>query len=409
MDIEIRTVERGELGAVRHLDAVLFGYAEEADKDDPLGELLEPDRLVAAFDGGRMVGISAGLSLELTVPGGAQVRMAGITWVGVLMTHRRRGIMRRLMTEQLERMEATGESVAGLGASQSLLYRRFGFGPASRAAHIEMETLHAGFSQPWQDHGSVWHIELDEALEVIPELHARVRRTRNGMASRTPVQHRNAYKDAAKEKDGAGPIRFVIHRDATGALDGVAAYRFRLSFDAGDVHDGDLRVVELLAATEEANAALWRFCLDHDLVKRVVAPERPVDDPVTDRLADPRRWTPRLKDDLHLRPVDVPALLAARRYAREDTVTLDVRDPLLERLGGRFRLEGGLEGAICERVHSAPDLTLGTAALGSIYLGDTTVERLARASLVEELTPGAVRRATAMFAWSPLPWTSYMF
>ena len=409
MDIVIRTVARAELDAVRHLDAILFGYAEEADKDEPLDELLEPDRLIAAFDGQRMVGTSAGLTLELTVPGGAQVRMAGITWVGVLMTHRRRGIMRRLMTEQLERLEATGEPVAGLGAAESLLYRRFGFGPASRAAHIEVDTLHAGFSQPWQDHGSVSHIELDEALAVLPELHARIHRTRNGMASRTPAQHRSTYKDAAKEKDGAGPVRFVVHRDAAGALDGAAAFRFRLSFDAGDVYDGDLRVVEILAASEEANAALWRFCLDHDLVKRVIAPERPVDEPVADMLADPRRWTPRLKDDLHLRPVDVPALLAARRYGREDTITLDVRDPLIERLGGRFRLEGGLGGATCERVDSTPDLILGTAALGSIYLGDTAVDRLWRAGLVEELTPGAVRRATAMFAWSPLPWTSYMF
>jgi predicted acetyltransferase len=271
MTIEIRGIDRSELRDLRHLDAVLFAYAEEEEATDPLADLLEPERIVCAFDGGRMVGSSAALSLELTVPGGAQVRMAGITWVAVLMTHRRRGIMRQLMTEQLARMAGTGEPVAGLGASQSLLYGRFGFGPASRAAHVEMETLHSSFRHPLQDHGSVAHIELDEALEALPELHTRVRSRRNGMVSRTPAQHRRAYKDAAKEKDGAGPIRLVAHRDGGGEIDGIAAYRFRLSFDAGDVYDGDVNVVELLAASEEANAALWRFCLDHDLARRVTA------------------------------------------------------------------------------------------------------------------------------------------
>src|SRR5689334_23007130 len=117
MDIEIRSARRDEIAELHHLDAVLFGYSE--DPDEPIVDTLEPERVVCAYDGGRMVGSSAGLSLELTVPGNARVRMNGVTWVGVLMTHRRRGIMRRLMVEQLARMAETGEPVAGLGASQS--------------------------------------------------------------------------------------------------------------------------------------------------------------------------------------------------------------------------------------------------------------------------------------------------
>lgn len=407
MDIEIRGIDASELPAVRAVDTAIFGYA--AEEDDPIGQILEAERVLAGFDGGRLVGATAALSLELTLPGGAQVRMCGVTWVGVLMTHRRRGLMRRLVTEQLARMDDSGEAVAGLGASQSLLYRRFGFGPASRAAHVEIDTLHAGFVTPVQAAGSLSHIELDEALELLPRLHAQVRASRNGMASRTPLHHRRAYKDAAKMKDGAGPTCFVVHRDASGEIDGLVAYRVKLAFDAGDLYESELRVAELLATTEAASAALWRHCLDHDLVRRVVAHDCAVDDAVTDRLADPRRWTVRLRDDLHLRPYDIPALLAARRYAREDALTIEVHDPLFERLGGRFRVEGGLDGAACTRVDAQPDLVLDTATLGSMLLGDAPAERLWRAGLIEERTPGAVRRATAMFAWSPLPWASYMF
>ncbi len=404
--IEIRVISEAELPALHQLDAMLFGYAPE--EDDQLAEHLEVDRVLCAFDGGRMVGSSAALSLELTLPGGARVPMAGITWVGVLMTHRRRGIMRRLVTEQLARMEATGEPVAGLGASQSLLYRRFGFGPASRAAHVEVESQYADFAAPLPA-GTLAHIELPEALDALPRLHERIRAGRNGMVSRPAIAHRRVYRDAAKEKQGAGPVAFVAHRDADGEIDGVVAYRFKVAFDTGELYEGELRVVELLAATEEASAALWRFCLDHDLVRRVVFPGAPVDDAVADRLADPRRWIVRPRDDLHLRPVDVAVLLAARRYAREDALVIEVHDPLFERLGGCFRVEGGLDGASCQRVSTQPDIVLGTAALGSLLLGDAPAERLHRAGLIEERTTGAVRRATAMFAWSPLPWASYMF
>ena len=406
MDIEVRGIDRSELAAVQRLDRILFGSPGEDDTE--LGHL-PLDRFVCAFDAGRMVGSSAALALELTLPGGARVPMAGITWVGVLMTHRRRGIMRRLMTEQLARMEQTGEPVAGLGASESVLYRRFGFGPASRAVRVEVETPYAAFIETRVPDGSLTHLDVAEALDVLPAVAERIRATRNGMVSRSAEMHRRAYKEAEKEKDGAGPMCFVAHRDAAGAIDGVVAYRIKLDFDAGELAQSELRITELLAANEPASAALWRHCLDHDLVRRVVFANAPSDEATADRLADPRRWMMRPRDDLHLRPSDVPTLLAARRYGREDALTIEVHDPLVERRGGRFRVDGGLDGAACARVDSVPDIVLGTAALGSLLLGDAPVERLHRAGLVEERTPGAVERATAMFAWSPRPWASYMF
>jgi predicted acetyltransferase len=88
---------------------------------------------------------------------------------------------------------------------------------------------------------------------------------------------------------------------------------------------------------------------------------------------------------------------------------IEVRDELFNDSGGRFRLEGGRDGATCTRTAASADIVLGSAELGAVLLGDTAVERLWRAGLVDEVTPGAVWRATAMLRWSPPPWASYTF
>ena len=66
----------------------------------------------------------------MTVPGGT-VRAAGLTVVGVLPTHRRRGILRRMMRAQLDDVHRRGEPVASLWASEDTIYGQFGYGMAS--------------------------------------------------------------------------------------------------------------------------------------------------------------------------------------------------------------------------------------------------------------------------------------
>ena len=116
MDVEIRPVTDGELDdAVR---AVMASYGQHA-RDDDLEDaraLAELDRTIAAFHGGRCVGLVAAISFELTVPGGGAVRAAGFTDVGVLPTHRRRGVLTALMARQLRDSRDRGEPVSALVA-----------------------------------------------------------------------------------------------------------------------------------------------------------------------------------------------------------------------------------------------------------------------------------------------------
>src|SRR5690349_6137357 len=75
------------------------------------------ERSLAAFDRDQMVGTAYSYLFELTVPGGAQLDVAGVTAVGVLATHRRRGIVTEIMRRQLAGARDRGEAAAILVAS----------------------------------------------------------------------------------------------------------------------------------------------------------------------------------------------------------------------------------------------------------------------------------------------------
>ncbi len=97
-------------------------------------ELLPADYLhpQAAFVDGRLVGGSAMISLEVTVPGSRPVRLGGVTSTAVAATHRRRGLLRLMMQAMFDEARERGEPLAGLSASEGTIYGRFGYGPATR-------------------------------------------------------------------------------------------------------------------------------------------------------------------------------------------------------------------------------------------------------------------------------------
>ena len=124
---------REDWPAVLEVDGNAFGGTLEAEVNDGERLLQEPGRSLGAFDGASLVGLTSAFSFDLTVPG-AVVPAAGVSWVGVLPTHRRRGVLRGLMTSQLHDVRERGrEAVAILWASEPVIYGRFGYGLASHA------------------------------------------------------------------------------------------------------------------------------------------------------------------------------------------------------------------------------------------------------------------------------------
>ena len=108
-------------------------------------------RPIAARDDGRIVGTALEMPLELTVRPGVTVPCRGITWVGVLPTHRRRGVMRALLGDHLAECERQGVAASLLHASNSGIYLSHGYGAATRRARVCVAVPHITFREPAPD------------------------------------------------------------------------------------------------------------------------------------------------------------------------------------------------------------------------------------------------------------------
>jgi predicted acetyltransferase len=399
VELELRPIVADELPAFRRTDEYGFGFRH----DDPDGQQgwaeAELDRTVAAFEGDEIVGIGRNYSLELTLPGGAVIPVAGVSWIAVRPTHRRRGILRRMMAYLVEEGARRGECASILTASEGGIYGRFGFGVATRVMAIELARSGAEFAEP-VTRGRVRMVEPEESLKIAPELFERVRRQRNGAVSRSPVWWAEQWVDKKLEKK-----RFDVVYELDGRVEGYAVYRVDGTWING-INDKAVSVDDLVAATPDAEAALWQFLCSVDLTNTTTHSHVPIDIELPWRLQDVRQVrTKELGDWLWLRPVDVPVLLSARRYATAERLVFEVRDEMRADgdAAGRFLLEGGPERAACVRTDESPEIVLDVGALGSITLGTLNASVLARARKVEEHVAGGLAKTDRMFAVERAP------
>lgn len=411
MEVEIRPIGGDEVEAFVQANNWAFGRrpdpAEVVRQRRELGEL---DRTLGAFAGGELVGTAAALSSELTLPGPVVVPMAGVTWVGVSPTSRRQGLLAAMMRRQLDDVHGRGEAVAGLGASEGGIYGRWGYGPATVGVSWRLERRRAAIAAGADDGGSLELAGPETARAAMARVHDGVRRGRPGDVRPCRTWWEEAVQSDHQDKHGAGAKFFVLRRDAGGAVDGGAAYRVTRDERWSDA--GTVRVDHLEAISAAAYRALWAYLADLDLTHEVVAGGRPLDEPLRHLLADPRQLrVTKLYDWLWLRLVDLPAALAARRYRVAACLTLEVADVSCPWNEGRWRLEGGPDGAECRRAGpgEAAELALDAATLGSIYAGGVGLAGLVRAGRLVELVPGTLGRAGAMLGTDPLPFCSTWF
>lgn len=398
----LRAVNTGFLTASHVTDSDVAQRAKHSDLARALG----------AFDPetGRCVAALRSFTQELTVPGGASVRSSAITTVGVLPTHRRQGLLSRMMSAELTAARARGDVLSTLIAAEYPIYGRYGFGPAASVSEWEIDVPRTGLDRRLPapvEGGRIDLVDEAEVRRVGPELHERLRARTHGMVDR---DERWWSLATGLEKLSHRPYKesfHAVYRTADGEVAGLAVYRADGHWTDAKIPQNTVQVTDLLAVTPQAERALWHFLCSIDWVMKVRTGHRAPDDLVAQLLPDPRSARPvTAADFLWVRLLDVVRALGARTYAVPGVLVLDVLDAA-GLSDGRYRLDAG-SGA-CERTAEAADLSLDVSALGSLYLGDESAVRLAALGRVTELRPGAVALADAVFRTARRPWCPDVF
>lgn len=384
------------------------GVPESAEERALWRELTETDRSIGAWDGQACVGTAGAFSFRLTVPGGAAVPAAGVTMVSVAATHRRRGVLTSMMRRQLDDVRSWGEPLAVLTASEPVIYGRFGYGPATYAMNVDIDTTRVRLSvPPGTDDVRLRYVSPAEVLGACEAVYAQLVARRPGMVARIPGWEMLCLLDPESERGGASPLQCVL-AERDGEVVGFARFRIRRVWEPAGP-DSVVLAQDVYGLDPAAHAALWRFLFDIDLTTKVSAYGRPVDEPWHHMVSDVRRCSLLVRDSLHVRLVDVGAALEARTYQTPVDVVLEVEDAFCPWNEGRWRLTGDPKGASCERTADAADLALSVRELGSAYLGGVPLASLAAAGRVRELRQGALTEASLAFGSTVAPWLPHGF
>lgn len=380
-----------------------FGMVPTPPDGERFVPFVEPSRVFAAREDGAVVGGCTSFPFDLTVPGGT-VRAAGLTVVGVLPTHRRRGILRQMMRAQLDDVRRRGEPVGYLWASEDTIYGQFGYGLASLSGDIDVSKTHTAFARPFESRAEFRMVDEASAPGPMSQVYDRVRLENPGMIARSEAWwRRRRLADPENRRQGGGAMsRVVLFHD--GAPQGYALYRVNQKMESGS-SVGHVGVIEAIGVTCEATRDIWRFLFDIDWVARVKAVLLPTDHPLLHLVARPRELKLQVHDGVWVRLVDLPAALAARKLGDGEPVVFEIADAFCPWNAGRWRVGPG--GA--ERTKADADLVCDVTALGSVYLGGFTFRQLVRGGRVEERRAGAAARADALMPADRAPWCPEIF
>lgn len=407
MQIRLGRIEPSDARHFLEVTEAAFGAGLPDDVFEEIRHTFETDRALAAFDGESMVGTTGAYSFRLTVPGG-EVDCAGVTMVGVVPSHRRRGVMSALMTQQLRDIAERGEALAALWASEDPIYGRFGYGAATVQALIDVPRHRAAFLDDSPIDGTLRLVDRDEAVKAFPAVYDRVRARTPGMFRRSEEWWRHrVLRDPTRDEEGGPFFRALLEQD--GEPVGYAVYKVHQRWEGG-VSRGNVELREVMAATPRATRDVWKFVFGIDLVESVRSTGffLPYDHPLQLMLAEPRHLGFLLSIGLWLRVVNVGAALAARRYTGDGTIALEVRDPLFADNSGTWRLEVDGGRASVSKTSGNGEVSLGIMELGALYLGQFTFAQMLAAGRITG-TAEAIARADDLWRTPVAPWCPEIF
>jgi predicted acetyltransferase len=404
MDLALRTCAPDELRYFLETTEAAFGEEAHPEDLDSIHRILEADRCLYMAAGDSMVGTAAAFTFSMSVPGG-DLPTAGVTLVGVLPSHRRKGILTKMMQSQLIDIHGRREPLAALWASEGTIYGRFGYGVATLQGGTDIERDRAGFRDDRGPAGDMRLVRIEEAPKLFDPIYEEVRKSRPGMYSRSEdfwVVH--TLSDYPFMRHGAGPLFCAVH-ETSGRPDAYAFYR--VEHEWSGMPASKLVVREALGVDAHATREIWRFLFGIDLIQRVQARSLPIDHPLQVMLREPRRLRQTIGDALWVRVVDIEQALRKRSFAAAERVVIAIEDRLCPWNSGSWLLDTTGANVSVSRTEDPAEVALTPADLAAIYLGGFTLAQLVRAGRIEP--SDAVTRLDAMFHTDVAPYCSGTF
>ncbi|MFG2803352.1 GNAT family N-acetyltransferase [Streptomyces pseudovenezuelae] len=411
-DIDVRPITEAEHS--EWLRALRAGFLREpvvsaAELAARRGQF-EHGRFIGAFEGDRCVATFRSFAQEVTAVGGHLVAADAISGVTVTATHRRRGLLTRMMNEDLAAAKERGDVLATLIAAEYRIYGRYGFGPATSGTEWTIDVPRAGLDPRGPDlrGGRIDLVDPDEVRKLGPELHDRMRRATPGAISRDEWWWQ-LNTGAVRTEPGWTEPFFAVYRAADGTVEGLMAYEVDEKWADTMQPSNTASVRGMIASTPAAERVLWHYLCSIDWVMRVKSGWRAPDDLLPHLLPNPPAARITMQADwLWVRILDVVRALEARTYEGEGTLVLEVVDGS-GTTGGRYLLDATPDGASCTATTRSADLTLDVRDLATLWLGDESAVRLAALGRVREERAGAGRGADALLRTSRRPWCPDMF
>jgi predicted acetyltransferase len=413
-DIDVRAITEADIPDwIRALNTGFLRSPAVSEREvADRGSYIIPERTLGAFDGGRCVATFRSFPQELTAVGGTAVPAHAITNVTVTPTHRRRGLLTRMMARDLAAAKERGDVVATLIAAEYPIYGRYGFGPATTAAEWTVDVPRTGLDPRWSgpaDGGRIDLVDGEDVRKAGPELHDRLRRVQPGAVSRDARWWQANTGALVLDRAPWTEPFYAVYRSASGDVEGMVSYESDDNW--GDVKQplNTASVNWLIAVTPAAERALWEYLCSIDWIARVKTGWRAPDDLLPHLLPDPRAARITTQADwLWVRILDVVRALEARTYAGTGSLVLEVtdRDGLS---AGRYLLDAAPDGASCASTTRDAELTLDIRELASLWLGDESAVRLAALGRVREERAGAASLADALLRTSRRPWCPDIF
>ncbi|MED5283633.1 MAG: GNAT family N-acetyltransferase [Chloroflexota bacterium] len=372
------------------------------------------DRLIAAFDtdSKQIVGSGGADKYTITVPGGENIKMAGIAYMGTLPTHKRRGIFSSMMKTLHQQARDRGDAVAGLWASQSLLYNRFGYGLATMREDWIIETHDTSLSTDSPKGISVRLVDKNKALNEIPEIYETFRKCQNGATDRTQgYWNYLLYEDEQTKFNKSGLSGFffaIVYKNNKPS--GYAIYNFNK--ESGVAHEddkGSLIVEEIISTDRESNNALWHYIFGVELVEEISFNRRGTNDPLYYMLKNPRKLKRNIIDGLWARIIDPIKMLESRTYQESGKITINISGQNQDDIEGKYTIETDGKNTEVKKTNNNPDISMRPSELSSIYFGSARASEFYQAGLFDVKNNDILRNINRMFSVEQSPWCNTDF